>query len=161
MVKIDGFAEVDKVLRELPNNISRSAKVAAGRKAARPIVSKARENLKSTLTKTKGNLDGFEHLRALSKLTKTTVYKGTVNVQVSGPDLPMGPRNWDAYSVARLFAFGRKTDKGTGTTKGFGDWINEAFILKRGTVLREYAKGMETALKKAVDKTAGRYGKQY
>jgi hypothetical protein len=164
-VTIDGFKELNAVLDNLPKSITNKAKVAAGRKAARPIIQKARQIIKTEATKTSGNLDGFKHLQALAKLTKVEAYKGTVNIKIAkrAPDLPMASKRpyWGAFAVGILFAFGRQKEKRTGQTKGHGDWITEAGKEKGGYAKFLYLAEMEKATIKAISNTVKRYGKRY
>jgi hypothetical protein len=169
-ITIDGFKELNAVLDNLPKQISNKAKVAAGRKAARPIVSRARQIIKTEATKSQGNLNGFRHLWALAKLTKAEAYKGIVNIKISrrAPDLPMASKRpfWDAFAVAMLFAFGRQNQgkgsrkKATGYTDGFGDWITEGGKEKAGYAKFIYLKEIEKETMKAIDKAVTRYGKR-
>ena len=110
-----GDEKVMRLFRELPKKLAKRGTISAGRKAAKPIVAKARAIVKRG-TKTRGNLQGFEHLLALSKFTKSVVFKGAINVKIdpNAPDLPMasGRRLWNAFSVGKLFADGRRNAKG-------------------------------------------------
>lgn len=181
-VEVRGFKEIDEILRNYPREISREAIIKAGRKAAKPIVVEARRNVAEgnykgaysskrdpKLNKPEtGNLNGFEHLRALTKLTKITIYKGGVNVQIDpkAPDLPMASSRpfWHAYGVAKLFAKGRQNsgkgnrDKNTGYTHGFGDWVEEAAEDVMWTTQNIYKREVLEELKKARNRVIAKYG---
>jgi len=141
-----GDDKVKNLLRQLPKNIRRRGSISSGRKAAKPIVKEARNIIFGYPNKTSGNLNGFEHLRALGKATKTVVYKGGVNVQISPrtPDLPMASRRgiWNAFGIAKLMADGRRKPKGTGITRGFGDWVDRAAELEGDNAKRIFAQEM-------------------
>jgi hypothetical protein len=166
-VEIIGFRELNRVLDNIPKSITNKAKVAAGRKAARPIVTKARTIIEGTRTKTIDNLDGFEHLRALAKATKVVPYKGNVNVQISTrtPDMPMGKKYWNAFNVGMLFAFGRNREgKGsrknsTGFMKGFGDWITDAGSQAGNQAMMIYKANLTKEVDKAIKRVVRKYGK--
>lgn len=170
-IKIDGFREIDAVLDNLPRQLRKSAMLAAGRKAARPMLTRARQIIKTTSTDTEGNLDGFRHLQALAKATKVETYKGTVFIRVSQrfPDLPMASKRpfWTVRPASFLFAFGRQNEgkgtrkKATGYTKGFGDWIEQA-LKERSMYARSiYRNTIENETIKAISRTVTKYGKRY
>jgi hypothetical protein len=171
-IKIEGFKELNAVLDNLPKQLSRRAKVSAGRKAARPIVSRARQIIKTEATKSEGNFNGFRHLWALARFTKVESYKGVVNIKIgkNAPDVPMtakgGSRFWPAWQAAFLFAFGRQSEgegsrfKKTGFTEGFGDWITQSGKEKAGFARFIYLREIEKATINAIDKAVRRYGKR-
>jgi len=168
MTYLDGDKEVLKILREFPKNVGKNAILAAERKAAKPIVSEARNILKQVSTKTKGNLDGFEHLRALAKATKAVTVRSrsgkSINVQIDSkfPDLPMSSKRkfWSVWGVANLYVKGRKKANGTGTTDGVGSWVETAGVRTKSIARKIFRDGLEAEVKKAIDRTVRRYGKR-
>ena len=160
--------KLDRILKDIPRKMGGRVITKSARKAAKPILSEARLLVKHAPRETEGNLDGFQHLYALSKATKIVTYKNGVNVQISPstPDIPMASlrRFWNAFGVGKLFAQGRqregrgKRNRSTGLTDGIGDWIEEAGRKRKTIAQYIFNREMRIELDKAIKDSIRRNG---
>lgn len=169
-IKWEGIEEFNKILNDLPKEITAKGEQSAQYKAMKPIETKARGYLKSWARGT--DLDGFSKLRLLVENVKRVRYKGGVNVQIKNNiDIPVKGlkqrKEFTAFGWARLIAQGRqwtaKTSTSrlkykTGTTQPKGDFVEMAFKKEGRTALKIYNRYKVLMIKRAWERSIKKHG---
>jgi len=163
-----GDRAIAKILDELPNNIRRIAVSSAAQKGGKVIAARAKQLVDIT-TNYKHSDDGFSRAKYIRKSIKSVRFSnrggrktslGGASVKVAGKDLPVGKRFWPPYAYAALLAFGRKVDKGTGTTRGKGDFVEEAGAIAGRRGILVFKKNLTPEIRRAKDRTVKRYARR-
>jgi hypothetical protein len=141
-IEIEGDKEINDFLMSLDKNIRDSAIKAGAKKAADPVITRAR-----SILKIRAKSRGRDGMSKISYIMRNIVAEFPakrfglgVNIKVKGNDIPVGDRFWKIFGYAILLGEGsynvktnRKT-RGTGANRGyfrgFGNFIQNAWKQK-------------------------------
>lgn len=175
IITFEGGREYIQVLKNIPKNIEDRGVKAAMRKAAKPIVRQARRELTtSPAFENQRTAFGFSKMLFVARNIKAVIFKRGVNIQIDpkATDVPvLGSKRpeWTTYGWGRLLAQGRQwTAKSTasrrahntGTTKGAGDFVQNATDKMRTLAMQIYNRNLNVEIQKALDRSTRQYGKR-
>ena len=160
---IQGFEQIDKTLKDLPNQIRTSAIRAGARKAAKPIIRTARQSLVSSAKSR--NTEGQSKLAYVARNIKAKTLRSKNNpgvyVGVNGRDIPVGKRFWDVRAYAILLGEGsyktgerRTRSKGAnrGRFRGLGNFIQRGAQIAGNQPSQILLDSIDVEVKKAFDR---------